>query len=679
LLREGLEQEIKIRTKEKNTLTTAMNNLVIKIESDSNDRQATQNEISERLIRQVGEALSLESQERTAGLQQERSVRDQSLMALRQNLENCKMGLTMEKDERAAEFTIFAKKAATTESQLLQQIDEIKLGLEGETNLRVAGDDRIERRMGELRGNFDAHTTSSASLMHEIDHRIRALSQALDTEVRSRSDEGNRHSAATNQLKELLSSSDSNNAKNCDAINEKIKVMGDSLLDHERGRVSAGEELIKKVKDVAAMLEVERHERDQGDTNTKSYVEGLKQALASEKEERINELSAFRRNMHVEDGKVKQALEDLRHSVDLEAGKRSAADERIERRTSEYKASIEEMAGRCTEITEDLDKVTKALRHGLDQEARLRSDDTMKMQTAMTRVQDLLEAEVGDRQQACADLMERIRVFSDNLNQEAKERALGDDESARLVITVRQSLEKEVKERKMGESEADQRMHDLGAVIDHEKIDREREDTALRTQFAGLRQEIVGEKDERIAEMAASKRQLSSLEGQLTQQMRDLRHHLDTEQSDRFAMCERIEQSCSDIRIGVDSNRAAEDAITKELEKVMRSNRQAIEAETKDRINMFEEHNRSTSEMRTTWSAFRNELVVEKDARIEEISALRAVIQNFDQKVTAQFKECKNSLESEATERITSNEMLEKRLGELRGAVLVAVRGPGAR
>merc|ERR1712137_208810 len=525
-LKEELEQETKARTKDRNTFMTALNNLTAKVESDGSDRQATQNEMSERFTRQLTEALSSESQERMAALQQERSARDQSLVTLRQNVENCKMGLTMEKDERAAEFTIFAKKAATTESQLLQQIDEIKLGLEGETNLRVAGDDRIERRLGELRGNFDAHTTSNTSLMHEIDQRIRGLSQALDTEVRSRTDESSRSSAATNQLKELLSSSDSNHAKNCDAINEKIKAMGDTLLEHERGRVSAGEELIKKVKDVAAMIEVERHGRDQGDVNTKSYVESLKQALSSEREERTNELSALRRNMHVEDGKVKQALEDLKHSVELEAGKRSVADERIERRASEYKASMDELTGRCAELTEDLDKNTKALRQGLDQEARLRSDDTVKMQTAMNRSQELLEAEVGDRQQACADLTERIRVVSDNLNQEAKDRATGDDEAARLVIAVRQSLEKEVKERKVGESEADQRMHDLGATMEHEKIDREREDAALRTQVVGLRQEINGERDERVADTAASKRQPSSLDGQLTQQMRDLRHSI---------------------------------------------------------------------------------------------------------------------------------------------------------
>jgi len=186
-------------------------------------------------------------------------------------------------------------------------------------------------------------------------------------------------------------------------------------------------------------------------------------------------------------------------------------------------------------------------------------------------------------------------------------------------------------------------------------------------------------KTERIADSTASKRQLSSLDGQLTQQIRDLRHNLDTEQSDRFAMCERMERSCSDLRITVDSNKAAEDAMAKELEKMVRLNCQAVETETKDRINMFDEYNRSASDIRTSWSALRNELVGEKDERTEEISVLRATMQNLDQKVNVQFKDYKTALESEMTERSHSHEVLEKRLTELRGAVMVAVCGPGAK
>merc|ERR1719231_1013812 len=86
-----------------------------------------------------------------------------------------------------------------------------------------------------------------------------------------------------------------------------------------------------------------------------------------------------------------------------------------------------------------------------------------------------------------------------------------------------------------------------------------------------------------------------------------------------------MERSCSDLRITVESNKAAEDAIAKELEKVVR----AVEAETKDRINMFEEYNRSTSEIRKSWSGLRKELAGEKDKRTEEVSVLRATMQNF--------------------------------------------------
>jgi len=94
---------------------------------------------------------------------------------------------------------------------------------------------------------------------------------------------------------------------------------------------------------------------------------------------------------------------------------------------------------------------------------------------------------------------------------------------------------------------------------------------------------------------------------------------------------------------------------------------------------MFDEYNRATSEIRTSWSALRNEIMGEKDERIEEISVLRAIMQNFDQKVNVQFKDYKTTLENEMTERIHSNEILEKRLTELRKAVLVTINGPGAK
>merc|ERR1712196_138774 len=110
-----------------------------------------------------------------------------------------------------------------------------------------------------------------------------------------------------------------------------------------------------------------------------------------------------------------------------------------------------------------------------------------------------------------------------------------------------------------------------------------------------------------------------------------------------------------------------------------KQNRQATETETKERTNLFEENHQSLAEIRQMLSNFRGEVVSEKEDRIEDVSAIRMLLQSFDQKVMVQLREIKVGLENEMSERVSTTEKLEKRLAELRGAVLVAVRGPGAR
>jgi len=176
----------------------------------------------------------------------------------------------------------------------------------------------------------------------------------------------------------------------------------------------------------------------------------------------------------------------------------------------------------------------------------------------------------------------------------------------------------------------------LNATSDRDKIDREHEVTVLRTQVSGLRQEIDSEKAERPADMMANKLQLPPLDGQLTQQIRELRHNLDEKQSDRVAMCEHMERSCSNLRIAVDINKAAEDAITKGLEEVVRLNSQAVEAETKERINTFDKYNRSTAEVRTSRSALRTGLWVRRTRELRRYLWCKL-----------QFKDYKTALENE--------------------------------
>jgi len=201
----------------------------------------------------------------------------------------------------------------------------------------------------------------------------------------------------------------------------------------------------------------------------------------------------------------------------------------------------------------------------------------------------------------------------------------------------------------------------------------------VRAQIAGLRQDLSNEKNERAADMSAYKRNLSALEGHTAQQIKDIRQTLESEMSERVMANERTEIVCNDMRSVIAADRAAQEATTKDLDKAIKQNRQATETETKERTNLFEENSHNLTEIRQMLSNFRGEVMGEKEDRIEDVSAIRMLLQSFDQKVMVQLRECKIGLETEMSERTTNTERLEKRLAELRGAVLVAVRGPGAR
>merc|ERR1712007_36078 len=248
-----------------------------------------------------------------------------------------------------------------------------------------------------------------------------------------------------------------------------------------------------------------------------------------------------------------------------------------------------------------------------------------------------------------------------------------------MGIGVRQAIEKEIKERRTAELEVEHLTRDLVAALEHEKSDRERDDITLRNQIANLRQELSGEKEDRSGDIALCKRSLITLEGNQMQHFKELRHYVDSEASERVALNERLDLVCSDIRATMEADRAAQGVTTKDLERAIIKNRQANDAEIRDRVMCFEEHTHNLNEMRQMLSSARVELGAEKEERIEDVSAMRLAIQNFDQKVVMQFRDFKIGLDNESGERINSNEKLEKRLAELRGAVLVAVRGPGMR
>merc|ERR1712007_110445 len=123
-----------------------------------------------------------------------------------------------------------------------------------------------------------------------------------------------------------------------------------------------------------------------------------------------------------------------------------------------------------------------------------------------------------------------------------------------------------------------------------------------------------------------------------------------------------------DIRAMIESDREAHDATWADLDRAIKQNRQATETETNERTYLFKENNQTLTELRE---------ILSKIKGIEDISAVRKLLQNSDQKVMLQLRQLKNGIEKETSERVTNVERLEKRVAELRGSVIASVRVPG--
>jgi len=359
----------------------------------------------------------------------------------------------------------------------------------------------------------------------------------------------------------------------------------------------------------------------------------------------------------------------------MESTKRQLADNCLNKRCNEYKSALDDATRNYCEMAKELDKTRKGLQQGLDHEARSRQDENVKMGGALTRLQEALDGEVSDCQQGLADCVDRVKMVSENLTRESKARAAGDDESSRLLVAVRQAIEKETKERAGAELEMERLTRELSATIEQEKNNRERDDAALKNQAVGLLQELAREMQEHASVIAICTRGLATLEGQ----QKELRDSIELEASERIAASERVDRTCIDLRVSLEADRVAQNATTNDLERAITKNQRANEVEIRDRTTSFEEHTRNFIALRQEMSNIRTEVVGEKEERVNDVSDLRNVLKSYDQKLTNQFKDFKLGLEYESGERLNSNERLEKRFIELRGAVLVAVRGPGMR
>jgi len=292
-------------------------------------------------------------------------------------------------------------------------------------------------------------------------------------------------------------------------------------------------------------------------------------------------------------------------------------------------------------------------------------------------MQGTLDGEIADRSRKIADVTESMKTITSNLQTEARERAAGDDQCAKLVINAREQIEAETKERKRVDAELEANTEELRSNVDQEASERERQDMALKVQVTKANQDLVAERDERVAGEIASKRALQTLDTAMNQQFKDIRHTVEAEVEEREGGGDRMMKLCVENRALIEAERNARETALKEIEMLQKGTRLAMDQERHGRTSSEETMTELIIEVRNLIQQYKRETCEQIDEEHDEIDQLRQFLQKLESKINVDVSDVRATFDNEILVHRNSIEKLDKRLVELRGAVLVAVRGGG--
>merc|ERR1712070_453819 len=106
-------------------------------------------------------------------------------------------------------------------------------------------------------------------------------------------------------------------------------------------------------------------------------------------------------------------------------------------------------------------------------------------------------------------------------------------------------------------------------------------------------------------------------------------------------LADQAEQSLQSLKGAVEGELEKIGEASRDTEKTLRDTRSALEQEIKERSAAHEEVGKAAIENRNYAAQLKQEAIIEKEERMEENSAIRSMLQTYDGKVMAQFKEFK--------------------------------------
>jgi len=336
-----LEQEIRSRENDAAKTKASLSSVNEQFESEvvrstktSGDLSDGLRKLTDQINAEVGfrikdsDATSKHIQELLVTLEQEKSDRERSDINLRTQVLNNEQDLEKEKETRQDETSENRRGVQSLKCLLAQHFEDLKLSIEAEGNKRIATDERLEKRLNELRFVLDNNEQSRVQVEDELDRSVKALSALFDVEMKSREADMVDKSTLLACLEKRLESLELDQRQVSSDFQVKLKKLGDELQSETKERTAADDEITSITMIAKNLIEKESRERQKNE---------------EEHGKRHHDLTTKVNQRH-------QATRDM-HSAALETHANSAA-----KNTGELHRNLQALAERVTEMEAEIRK-----------------------------------------------------------------------------------------------------------------------------------------------------------------------------------------------------------------------------------------------------------------------------------------------------------------------------------
>lgn len=285
--------------------------------------------------------------------------------------------------------------------------------------------------------------------------------------------------------------------------------------------------------------------------------------------------------------------------------------------------------------SERLEQLTVKMRDGFSEEAKGRAT------LALALEQDLRE-EKEARKARCSELADKLAAHSEDLQVLADDRA------------------KEMQKRDSAVQDIERRLKTIEEALTQERAQREQNGQALLEQMAACRREVTDEKMERTHEAIDLRRDFQAIEKRQAQAIKDLRKDAEAEGAKRAMVSEQLErhaQSFADtLSAGLLASSQALGVLREDANRRFQEVSEALEHERVDR-------EEGQAGMRSAF-ATRQDVGGERDARGQDICAVRRELQDLREELAAKAGELHCRFEADGASRAHLTESAER---DLRG------------